>query len=100
MFKYAKVINEETKQCEVGIGTNINFYKSIGMIEMEVEQAYDSLWYVKGYTPEKPAPTKEEQKHAREVAYTAEIDPITSHIQRLRDKEQTEEIVTKINEFL
>jgi hypothetical protein len=45
-------------------------------------------------------PTNEEQKHAREVAYTTEVDPITSHIQRLRDEEQTEEIVQKINELI
>lgn len=51
---YAKITNEETKQCEVGIGTNTEFYKSIGMTEMEVEQAYNGSWYVKEYVPEKP----------------------------------------------
>jgi predicted S18 family serine protease len=54
MLKYAKIINEETKQCEVGIGTNITFYKSIGMAEMEVEQAWNGAWYLSGYAPEKP----------------------------------------------
>ena len=54
MKKYAKVINEETKACEVGLGTNTNFYASIGMEEMEVEQAYDGQWYLQGYAPEKP----------------------------------------------
>lgn len=54
MLKYAKIINEETKQCEVGIGTNEEFYKSIGMSEMEVEQAYNGNWYFSGYAPEKP----------------------------------------------
>ena len=53
MLKYAKIINQETKQCEVGIGTNADFYKSIGMSEMEVEQAADGIWYVLGYAPEK-----------------------------------------------
>ena len=51
---FAKIINETTKECEVGIGTNKNFYKSIGMEEMEVEQAYTGNWYLKGYAPEKP----------------------------------------------
>ena len=37
MKKYAKIINEETKACEVGLGTNSAFYQSIGMTEMEVE---------------------------------------------------------------
>ena len=54
MIKYAQIINEQTKQCEVGMGTNAEFYRSIGMTEMEVEQAYDGAWYVKGYAPEKP----------------------------------------------
>lgn len=54
MKKYAKVIDEETKLCEVGIGTNVEFYKSIGMTEMEAEQAYNGQWYVKGYAPAEP----------------------------------------------
>ena len=45
-------------------------------------------------------PTEEEQRENRARAYQAEVDPITSHIQRLRDKEQTEEIITKINELI
>ena len=61
MKKYAKVVNEETKLCEVGVGTNASFYASIGMTEMEVEQAYNGAWYVKGYAPSKPEPTIEEQ---------------------------------------
>lgn len=56
---YAKITNEETKQCEVGLGTNVSFYKSIGMSEMEVEQAYNGQWYLKGYAPEKPVEEKE-----------------------------------------
>lgn len=93
---YAKIINEETKLCEVGLGTNSNFYQSIGMTEMEVEQAYDGSWYIKGFAPEKPEPTKEEQQKARQEAYKAEVDPITCHIQRLGDEEQTVELITEI----
>ena len=98
MLKYAKIINEETKQCEVGIGTNITFYKSIGMVEMEVEQAYNGHWFLKGYTPLKPEPTDEEQKQKRAVAYTQEVDPITAHIQRLRDEEGSEEKIKELIE--
>jgi hypothetical protein len=54
MIKYAKIIDNATKQCEVGIGTNAEFYKSIGMTEMEVEKAYDGQWYLAGYAPAKP----------------------------------------------
>ena len=59
MLKFAKIENEETKVCSVGIGTNTEFYRSIGMSEMEVEQAYDGSWYLKGYAPEKPVEEKE-----------------------------------------
>ena len=61
MIKYAKVVNEETKECEVGLGTNYKYYQSLGMIEQEVEKAYNEKWYLKGYAPEKPEPTLEEQ---------------------------------------
>ena len=68
---YAKIIDEETKQCEVGIGTNAEFYKSIGMTEMDVEQGYDGNWYVAGYAPQKPAPTYNDIEKAR-IAYRHE----------------------------
>lgn len=55
---YAKIENEETKVCSVGIGTDTEFYRSIGMTEMEVEQAWNGAWYLKGYAPEKPAEEK------------------------------------------
>ena len=62
MIKYAKVINEETKQCEAGIGTNSDYYKSIGMTELDVEQCdWNYQWYLTGYCPAKPEPTKEEK---------------------------------------
>lgn len=69
MKKYAKVINEETGLCEVGVGTNTSFYASIGMVEMEVEQAYNGSWYLKGYAPAKPEPTLEEQVSSLEQTY-------------------------------
>jgi hypothetical protein len=73
MIKYAKVINYETKQCEVGTGTNAEFYKSIGMTEMEVEQAFNGSWYLAGYAPRRVA-TKAEltafvSAEADKVAY-------------------------------
>ena len=51
---YAKIINEHTKEVSIGLGTDTEFYKSIGMEEMEVERAYDGKWYIKGYTPNQP----------------------------------------------
>ena len=51
---YAKIENDITKECSVGFGTNVEFYQSIGMTEMDVEEAYDGKWYVAGYVPQKP----------------------------------------------
>lgn len=47
-----------------------------------------------------PAPSEEEQKENRARAYKEEVDPITSHIQRLRDMEQTEEIIAEIEQLI
>ncbi len=57
MIKYAKVIDNETGLCEVGTGTNIEFYKSIGMTQLDVEiSEKDNQWYLAEkcphYTPE------------------------------------------------
>ena len=77
MIKYAKIIDEETKQCEVGIGTNAKFYKSIGMTEMDVEQAYNGQWYIEGFAPEEPIAEKNEKIRAkRQARFVAESDPI------------------------
>ena len=43
-----------------------------------------------------PEPTKEEQRQAREDAYIADVDPITCHINRLKDEEQTPEVIAEI----
>ena len=49
--------------------------------------------------PEIPAPTREEQSAKREQAYIAETDPIQTHIDRLKDMEQTPEIIAEIEEL-
>ena len=54
MRKFAKIINNETKECEVGIGTNSRFYESIGMTELDVAQSENGAWYLNGFVP---APT-------------------------------------------
>lgn len=76
MLKYAKITNEETKICEVGLGTNVDFYKSIGMTEMEVEPAYNGNWYVQGYAPEKPEPTYAEKRLAEYPSLADQLDMI------------------------
>lgn len=84
MIKYAKITNEETGLCEVGLGANTAFYQSIGMTEQEVEQAYDGQWYLKGYAPEKPV-----EQTAAEVRAERErrIDAIRWRIERYQTQE-------------
>ena len=54
----------------------------------------------------KPAPivekelTKEDIRQIRAEAYAIAVDPLTAHIQRLRDEEQTEEIKAEIEALL
>ena len=57
----AKIIDINTKECSVGLGTDVNFYRSLGMEEMDVEKAYNNKWYVKGFAPVAPELTVEEQ---------------------------------------
>lgn len=47
-----------------------------------------------------PAPTHEEQSAKREEAYRLDVDPITCHINRLRDEEPTQETVERIAELI
>lgn len=67
MIKYAKVINEQTGLCEVGIGTNSKFYKSIGMKEQDVSQSdIDGKWYLSDKCPMKsPEDKLAEAKQAK-----------------------------------
>lgn len=77
MLKYAKIINNETKECSVGTGTNTEFYSSIGMTEMDVEQAYNGAWYVEGYAPQPSIEYQNEQiRQQRQARYEVESDPI------------------------
>ena len=67
MKKYAKIISQQTKQCEVGIGTNDKYYKSLGMTLQDVEQGKDNNWYLVGY-----APKQTEEERLKEEAKTLE----------------------------
>lgn len=61
--------------------------------DADIETAYNGDKYVKGYAP---AIDNEYQSQMREKAYEAETDPIQTHIDRLKDKEQTPEIIAEI----
>lgn len=64
MKKYVR-IDEKTGRClDIGEGSDIQFYKSIGFTEQEVEQSdVDGNWYLKGY-----APMKTDEEKAQEEA--------------------------------
>ena len=51
--KFAKVINENTYQVQIGVAGTEELYRSLGMVEMEVEQGKDGNWYLAGHTPQK-----------------------------------------------
>lgn len=67
-------------------------------IELYIDEN-DVEWYRTVKNPEPLPPTKEEQEQNRANAYQQEVDPITSHIQRLRDMEQTEEVIAEIGQL-
>lgn len=54
MIKYAKIVDSERGICQVGIGTDEEFYKSLGMELMDVEEGHDGNWYVAGFAPAPP----------------------------------------------
>ena len=56
--------------------------------------------YLESVANEHPAPTEEEQRQKREIAYTQEVDPITCHINRLKDEEQTPEVIAEIEALM
>lgn len=69
MKMYARILDETTGLCEVGTGNPDavftenpdgtvkyirDFYESIGMTLMEVEEAYNGAWYAAGKAPAAP----------------------------------------------
>ena len=73
MIRYAQLINEETGLCSIGTGTNIEFYKSIGMVELDVKQSdIDNAWYLAEKCPMKKneEKAKEERKRLDNLSMT------------------------------
>jgi hypothetical protein len=69
----------------------------IAIDSSEVVKGYDGDTYLKGYEPVKSIEQlTEEARIERERRYLSEVDPITSHINRLRDEEQTPEVIADI----
>ena len=66
MIRYAQLINEDTGLCSIGTGTNIDFYKSIGMTELDVQQSdVDNNWYLIDKCPMKNDEEKELEEKKR-----------------------------------
>jgi hypothetical protein len=59
----------------------------------KIELAYNGFYYLKNHAPQ---PSREYISEQREKAYEKEVDPITCHINRLKDEEPTEEIEAEI----
>lgn len=77
MYKYVK-FNEENGLCsEVGTGTNTDFYKSIGMVEKDVEQSeIDGQWYL---TEKCPHYSDEEKLQNAKADKLAELSKIADN---------------------
>ena len=62
MFKYAKIINEETNEVSIALGSK----HPSDYVRRSVEQAYNGLWYIKGFAPEE---TLQEKLNRLEAEY-------------------------------
>lgn len=71
---YCKYDNETKKCLEVGTGANTEFYKSIGMQDLEVEQAYNGSYYLKGFVPTKPLDELKTDKLNELATITSKFD--------------------------
>ena len=91
MEKYAKIINETTKEVQVGVGCPDEYYIEIGMTLMEVEQAYNAKWYVAGFAPIKPEPTEEEIKAARIAELKARLSATDYAVIKIAEGAATKE---------
>lgn len=78
MEKYAKVLDIETNEVSVAVGSRHPDDYTL----MEVEEAFDGRWYVKGYAPEKPQPTADEIKELRKQYRRKYMDDSTAERSR------------------
>ena len=89
MLKYAKILNEETKEVSIALGKT----PPADYTEMDVEQAYTGSWYVEGYAPQPSIEYQNEQiRNQRQQRYSSESDPIRyDYDEALARGEQTAE---------
>lgn len=66
MIKYAKIEDINTGLCSVGIGDDTEYYKSIGMELVDIEQSdIDFKWYISSKCPKKSKEQKEQEEKER-----------------------------------
>lgn len=82
MILFSKIINLDTNEVEVGLGSNDDYYKSIGMVQQDIEQAYNGFWYLSGFAPAKPPLTHEEISEIRKQYRRDNIDDLTERRSR------------------
>lgn len=98
---YYEILEDGT----IGRSTNNKkIAQSLGLslqTEKEIVGGYDGKRYFKGQEPQKSTEMiNQEIEEARKQLYIADVDPLTSQIQRLRDEEQTNEIAEKIEQLI
>lgn len=67
----AKVVDNITKICSVAIGSDIEYYEKHGYTDLDVEQAWDGNYYLKGYAPIQPV---DEQLAELDAQYQTQKD--------------------------
>lgn len=74
MQKYAKVVNKETGECEVGLGTDAEYYQSLGMTLQDVTQSFNGNWYLAELCPPDPEPDYQELRRQSYPDYREFLD--------------------------
>lgn len=97
---YAKIIDEKTKACQVGTGTNTAFYKSIGMKEIDVEQAWNGVWYLKGYAPEKPVDIQNKERVSELKRFLSSTDYVACKLIETIDETELQDLKEKYKDVL
>lgn len=87
MKKYAKIINEQTKEVAVGLADRPdeetqNLWSNFGMSPQTVEQSYDGRWFLAGFVPAEPQRSDEEIRQQRAEAYLQQTDVLTAEYTR------------------
>ena len=59
---WAKIIDDKLKTCEVGVGTDDNYYILNGFERLEVAKGSDGKWYLRGYEPGEDIPSYKQKR--------------------------------------